>query len=78
MLINLKPHGILITYSFQHCSDTGMQNGDDALSSIILSGRGILVKMLITLNGMLKMYFHQFFHTYPLHWYNIIILNIEK
>ena len=34
-----------------------MQNGDDALSSIILVGRGILVKMLITLNGMLYMYF---------------------
>ena len=32
-----------------------MQNGDDALSSIILAGRGILVKMLITLNGMLYM-----------------------
>ena len=34
-----------------------MQIGDDALSSIILAGRGILVKMLITLNGMLYMYF---------------------
>ena len=34
-----------------------MQNGDDALSSIILAGRGILVKMLITLNDMLYMYF---------------------
>ena len=34
-----------------------MQNGDDALSSIILAGQGILVKMLITLNGMLYMYF---------------------
>ena len=34
-----------------------MQNDDDALSSIILAGRGILVKMLITLNGMLCMYF---------------------
>ena len=34
-----------------------MQNGDDALSSIILAGRGILVKKLITLNGMLYMYF---------------------
>ena len=54
-----------------------MQNGDDALSSIILAGRGILVKMLITLNGMLYMYFDQIFHTYPWHWYNIIILNLE-
>ena len=34
-----------------------MQNGDDALSSIILAGRGILVKMLITLNGISNMYF---------------------
>ena len=33
-----------------------MQNGDDALSSLILAGRGILVKMLITLNDMLYMY----------------------
>ena len=38
-----------------------MQNGDDALSSIILAGRGILVKMLITLNGMLYMYFDKNF-----------------
>ena len=42
-----------------------MQNGDDALSSIILAGQGILVKMLITLNGMLYMYFDKKFHTYP-------------
>ena len=34
-----------------------MQIGDDALSSIIWAGRGILVKMLITLNGMLYIYF---------------------
>ena len=34
-----------------------MQNGDNALSSIISAGRGILVKTLITLNGMLYMYF---------------------
>ena len=33
-----------------------MQNGDDALHSIIKAGRGILVKMLITLNGMLYIY----------------------
>ena len=37
-----------------------MHNGDDALS-IILAGRGILVKMLITLNGMLYMYFDKKF-----------------
>ena len=51
-----------------------MQNSDDALSSIILAGWRILVKMLITLNSMLYMYFDQIFHTYPWHWYNIIIL----
>ena len=38
-----------------------MQNGDDALSSIILASQGILVKMLITLNGMLYMYFDKKF-----------------
>ena len=53
-----------------------MQNGDDALTSIILPGRGILVKMLITLNGMLYMYFDKKVHTYP--WYSIIVLNLEK
>ena len=72
MLINLKPHGIfrpnfayLLLIHFLHCSDTGIQSGDDALSSIILAGRGILVKMLITLNGMLCMYFDHVFHAYP-------------
>ena len=38
-----------------------MQNGDHALSSIILAGRGILVKMLITLNDILYMYFDKNF-----------------
>ena len=42
-----------------------MQNDDDALPSIILAGRGILVKMLITFNGMLYLYFDQIFHNYP-------------
>ena len=55
-----------------------MQNGDDALSDIILAGQGILVKMLITLKGMLYMYLYQIFHTYPWHWYNIIIFNLEN
>ena len=55
-----------------------MQNGDDALSSIILAGRGILVKMLIILNDMSYMYFDKKNHTYPWHWYNIIIFNLEK
>ena len=42
-----------------------MQNVEYALSSIILAGQGILVKMLITLNGMLYMYFDKKFHTNP-------------
>ena len=50
-----------------------MQKGDDALSGVILAGRGILVKMLV-----LYMYFDQYFHTYPCHWFYIIILNLEK
>ena len=53
-----------------------MQNSDDALSSIILAGLGILVKMLITLNGMLYMYFDKKVYTHP--WYSIIVLNLEK
>ena len=43
-------------------------NGGDALPSIIMAGRGILVKMLIALNGMLYslyMYFDQIFLAYP-------------
>ena len=38
---------ILDTCSFEHCQATGMQNGDESLPSIILTGRGH-VKMLIT------------------------------
>ena len=37
------------TYLFQHSSDFGMQNNDEASPSIILDGGGLLVKMLITL-----------------------------
>ena len=40
---------MLHTYLFEHCPATGMQNGEESLPSIILGGRGILVKMLITL-----------------------------
>ena len=53
MLITLEPHGIfgsnfanLFILTFPA---TGMQNGDGALSSIILAGQGLLVKMLIAL-----------------------------
>ena len=55
-----------------------MQNGDDVLSSIILAGQGILVKMLLNVNGMLYMYFDKKFHTYPWHWYNTIIMNLKE
>ena len=40
---------ILQTYLFKHFLATGMQNGDEASSSIILVDLGLLVKMLITL-----------------------------
>ena len=53
MLITLEPDGILDkplhTCALLHYSDTGMHNGDEASPSIILAGRGLLVKMLITL-----------------------------
>ena len=52
MLITLEPHGIFgsnFAYLFQHCPATGMQNSNEALPSIILAGRGISLKMLITL-----------------------------
>ena len=37
------------TYTFEHCLDTGMRNGDKASPSIGPAGRGQFVKMLITL-----------------------------
>ena len=40
---------MLHTCLFEHYLATGMQNGDEFLLSIISAGRGILVKMLITL-----------------------------
>ena len=40
---------ILQTYLFENCPTTGKQNGDESLLSLILDGRGLLVKMLITL-----------------------------
>ena len=39
----------LHNYVFYHCPATGMQNGDKALPSTIPVRRGLLVKMLITL-----------------------------
>ena len=46
-----------------------MKNGDEALPSIIWACRGILVKMLITLEC--TIYFNQILHTYTLSrlWY---------
>ena len=38
----------LHTYTFKRCLDTGMQNGDEALPSIIPASRIQLVKILIT------------------------------
>ena len=48
----LQTYYLFILTIFRRC----MQNGDDALSSINLTGQGILVRMLITLNGMLYKY----------------------
>ena len=39
---------ILYTYVFEHCPATRMEKGDQASPSIILAGRALLVKMLIT------------------------------
>ena len=33
----------------EHCPATDIQNGDEASTSIILAGRALLMKMLITL-----------------------------
>ena len=40
---------ILYTYVFKHYPATGMKKCNEALPSIILAGRALLVKMLITL-----------------------------
>ena len=37
------------TLLFKQCAAFGIQNGYDALLSMIFAGRGLLVKMLITL-----------------------------
>ena len=41
--------GFLHNYTIKYFPVTGMQNGDKASPSIILAGRGLLVKILITL-----------------------------
>ena len=40
---------ILYVNVFYHLPPTGMQNGDEALQSIILAGQALLMKMLKTL-----------------------------
>ena len=40
---------IFLTNVFQHCPATGIHNDDEASPSIILAGRALTVKMLITL-----------------------------
>ena len=57
ILITLEPYymgyldQILPTYLFRCCSATVRQNGDEALLSIILASRGLLVKKLIKTDG---------------------------
>ena len=63
---------ILHTYTFKHCPATGMLNDDEAPPIIISAVRGLLVKMLITLErvGIFK---SKFAYIYILklsrHWY---------
>ena len=45
--VYLDQIGIFIR--FEHCPATGMQKGDEASPSINSAGRGLLVKMLTTL-----------------------------
>ena len=40
---------ILLTYTFYHCLENGMKNGDEASPSISPAGQGLVIKMLITL-----------------------------
>ena len=53
MLITLELPGIFdsnfYTDIFKHFPSTGMQNSDEASPSIVLAGRPLLVKMLVTL-----------------------------
>ena len=53
IVITFEQHGIFEsnfhTYLSKHCSVTGMQKSDKALTSIILACRNILVKMINTL-----------------------------
>ena len=50
MLIILEPHFTYL-FIFLHCPVTGLQNGDEALSSLVLAGQDVLVKMRIILES---------------------------
>ena len=61
---------IFNTNVFQYCPATGMQNGDEASPSIILVGRALLMKLLITLErqgifGSNFVYYYIMFLTLP-------------
>ena len=56
-----------------HCPVTGMQNGDEALLSISLAGRGLLETMLIILEP------HYIFRTYTFyHCRDTGMQNVDK
>ena len=62
MLITLEPHGLFCSnFAYSSFYVTGRQFGDEGLPSIILTGHGLLVKMLIILE--LHIYFYQILHT---------------
>ena len=62
---------ILHTYTFEHCPATGMQNGDEALPSIIPAGGGHTVKVLTTLelHDIFDQILHTYITTFSRHWY---------
>ena len=63
---------ILHIYTFKHCLDIGMQNGNEALLSISSTGCGQLLKMPITLepHGIFRSNFaYLYISTLSGHWY---------
>ena len=63
---------MLYTSVFEHCQATGLKKCDEASPSIILAGRALLVKMLITLepHGIFGSNFvHLCILTLSSHWY---------
>ena len=72
MFINLKPRGIfrsnfvyLLLIHFNNVQTLVCKSVTTLCHASYWPGRDILVKMLITLNGMLYMDFDQMFHTNP-------------